>query len=82
MCAESDIMPKGVVSVDAYIGENVDVKSSGLHPGGTFQSKNMSWKQEELGWSPNRVASPSQLWSANTKSEGAVKRVSGERSSG
>ena len=46
-------MPKGVVSADAYIGENVDVKSSGLHPGGTFQSENRSWRQEELNWSAN-----------------------------
>lgn len=46
MCAGSDIIPKDVVSVDAYTGENVEVKSSGSHPGGTFQSKNMSWRQE------------------------------------
>jgi hypothetical protein len=42
MCVGSDIMPKCVVSAGAYIGENVDEKSSGLHPGGTFQSKNTS----------------------------------------
>jgi len=82
MCAGSDMMPKGVVSVDAYIGENVEVKSSGLHPGGTFQSKNMSWRQGGLNWSPNRPASSSQFWSANAKSCGVAKRASGERLSG
>ena len=50
MCAESDIMPRDV-SIGAYIGENVDVKSSGLHPGGIFQSRNISWRQGELKWS-------------------------------
>ena len=53
MCDGSDTMPKGVVSMDAYIGENVDVKSSGPQPAGTFQSKNMSWKQGELNWPTN-----------------------------
>lgn len=53
MCAGSDITPKSVVSVDAYIGENVEEKSSGPHPGGTLQSKNISWRQGELNWSTN-----------------------------
>ena len=42
MCVGSDIKPKGVVSAGAYIGDNVGMKSSGLHPGGAFQSKNIS----------------------------------------
>lgn len=41
-CSRSGITPKCVVSADAYTGENVDEKSSGPHPGGTFQSKNIS----------------------------------------
>lgn len=48
MWVGSDITPRGVDSVDTYMGEKVEAKSSGLHPGGTFQSKNMSWTQEEL----------------------------------
>ena len=42
MCDVSGIRPNSVVSADAYIGENVDEKLSGLHPGGTFQPKNIS----------------------------------------
>jgi hypothetical protein len=71
MCVGSDIMPKDVVSVDAYIGENVDVKSSGLQPGGTFQSKNISWRQEELNWSTDWPVSPNKFWPAIVKSRGS-----------
>jgi len=42
MCAGSDIMPKSDVSIDAYTGENANANSRRLHPGGTFQPKNMS----------------------------------------
>ena len=60
MCARSDITPKRVVSAEAYIGEKVYEKSSGPHPGGTFQSKNISWRQEELKRSTGWPVSPNQ----------------------
>ena len=82
MCVGSDIMPRDVVSVDPYIGENVDVKSSGLHPGGTFQSKNISWRQKELNWLTNwPPVSSNQFWLAIVKSGGAAKHTLEETSS-
>ena len=82
MCVGSDTTPKGVVSADAYTGENVEEKSSGLHPGGTFQSKNMSWRQEEPSWSGNWPASPNQSWLVADPPEGAVRERSAETSGG
>jgi hypothetical protein len=46
-------MPKGVVSVGTYLSENVKVMSSGLHPGGTFQSKNTRRRLGEPDWLVN-----------------------------
>ena len=78
----SDITPKEVVSVDACTGENIDVKSSGLHPGGTFQPKNISWRQEELNWSINLPVSSNQFWLAIIESGGAARHMLEETSSG
>ena len=78
MWAGSDITPRWVVSADAYIGENVDEKSSGPHPGGTLQSKNISWRQEEPNWS----VSPNQFWFGVVKYGGAAKHWLEERLGG
>jgi hypothetical protein len=82
MCVGSDITPKGVVSADAYDGEKVEEKSSGLQPGGTLQSKNMSWKHDGFNWSMHGGESPNQFWSVIVRFEVATEQKSEERSGG